>query len=259
MNHRKILYGFQYQTGELIIHPQEAVTVQRIFASYLTGLSYQKTADMLNGDHIPFSEETAHWDKHKIKRLLENPRYAGAGGYPQIVDSDTFQTVQAKIQEKHRNNVKAVPRPVLQFKPYLMCADCGTSLRMDSAESRSGNKVRLRCRKCGFQFDIPDEEFMEPIRSQITDRQVQPQEETYNPSEEVMRLTNAVNRALEHPDDPDHIVSLILRGVSARYDCCASPRRESANIWFDEEQLHQIISHITVSPERNITVHFQSP
>ncbi|MBQ9347448.1 MAG: recombinase family protein [Oscillibacter sp.] len=255
MNHRKMLYGYQYKMGELSVCQREAETVKRVFTLYLNGYSYQRIADMLNGEHIPFSEETALWDKHKIKRLLENPRYAGKDGYPPIADSDTFQMVQGMIREKGGSAVRPVPGPVRRLEPFLKCAACGADLLMEAADSR----VRLQCQRCGIQLDITSTELRQPIREQIASLMPQTQEEAYQPSEEVIRLTNAVNRALEHPDDPDHIVSLIMQGVSARYDCCPTANRELPDIWLDEQRLHQLLSHITVSQDGDITVHFQTP
>ena len=80
MTNRKILYGYQIQRGELVVRPQEAVVAKRIVTLYMDGLSYQKIADALNADDIPFSEEAPLWNKHKVKRLLENPRYTGVDG-----------------------------------------------------------------------------------------------------------------------------------------------------------------------------------
>lgn len=73
MSNRKILYGYQIQQGELVTVSQETAVVERIVTLYIDGLSYQKISDTLNGDGIPFSEETPLWNKHKVKRLLENP------------------------------------------------------------------------------------------------------------------------------------------------------------------------------------------
>lgn len=255
MNHRKMLYGYQYRMGELAVCQKEAEIVKRVFTLYLNGYSYQRIADMLNGEHIPFSEETAFWDKHKIKRLLENPRYAGTDGYPPITDNDTFQMVQMMIREKGGSAVRPVPEPVRRLEPFLKCAACGADLLMEAADS----SVRLQCQRCGIQLDISTAELTRPIREQAANRLPQTQEEAYQPSEEVIRLTNAVNRALEHPDDPDHIVSLIMQGVSARYDCCPNENRELPDIWLDEQRLHQLLSHITVSQDGDITVHFQTP
>ena len=75
MTIRKILYGYQIQRGELAVVPQEAETVRRITTLYLAGASYQKISASLNGDGIPFSSEVLLWNKHKVKHLLENPRF----------------------------------------------------------------------------------------------------------------------------------------------------------------------------------------
>ena len=100
MANRKILYGYQIIHGDLVIQEEERLTVQNIFTTYLAGLSYQALADRMNADNIPFSQESPLWNKHKIKRMLENSRYAGENGYPPIIDQDTFQQVQEKISEK---------------------------------------------------------------------------------------------------------------------------------------------------------------
>ena len=102
MAYRKILYGYHIVHGELTIQEKERITVQNIFTTYLAGASYQALAEQLNTGNIPFSQESPFWNKHKIKRMLENPRYAGENGYPPIIDQDTFRQVQEKIAEKTR-------------------------------------------------------------------------------------------------------------------------------------------------------------
>ena len=82
MSKRKILYGYQNQNGEITVVEDEALVVRRVFSLYLGELSYQKISDTLNGEKIPFCREAPVWNKHKVKRLLENPRYAGQTGYP---------------------------------------------------------------------------------------------------------------------------------------------------------------------------------
>ena len=84
MAKRKILYGYQIRYGDLVIQEEEHLTVQNVFTAYLAGSSYQALADRMNADHIPFSHESPLWNKHKIKRMLENPRYAGENGYPSL-------------------------------------------------------------------------------------------------------------------------------------------------------------------------------
>ena len=121
MTNRKILYGYQIQNDELVAQEQETVIVNRIATLYIEGLSYQKIADILNGEAIPYSLKVPLWNKHKVKRLLENPRYTGADGYPAIIDSEIFQTIQRKIRSKTENCSKTQCRPALLLKNHLQC------------------------------------------------------------------------------------------------------------------------------------------
>ena len=86
-----------------------------------------------------------------------------------------------------------------------------------------------------------------------------PAEQPYAPSGEVIRLTNAIDRGLEHPDKPEDIVSLILRGASARYDCCPAPTESepfSRPAEAGLKRFGQAVSHITIA-DGTITVHFK--
>lgn len=164
MKNRRMLYGYEIKQGELRIQTEEAKVVQRVMTLYIAGLSYQKISDTLNEDNISFSPEVPIWNKHKVKRLLENPRYAGANGYPPIIAQHIFQEVQQRIRDKTANYSKR-ERPVPKT---VTCEEATVS---------------------------------------------------YIPSDEVIRLGNAINRGLENPDVPEDVVTLILQGISARYDC----------------------------------------
>ena len=87
-----------------------------------------------------------------------------------------------------------------------------------------------------------------------------PTEEAYIPSADTVRLTNAINRGLEHPDKPEDVVSLILQGVSARYDCCPAPTKSeifNRPAEVDFKSFGQAVSHITITGENIVTVHFK--
>ena len=85
MTKRKILYGYQIRGGALEIIPEEQRVVQMLFALYSAGASYQDISDALNRQGVPYSSEIPLWNKHKIKRILENARYTGKDGYPVMI------------------------------------------------------------------------------------------------------------------------------------------------------------------------------
>lgn len=82
-----------------------------VFNLYMVKLSYQQAADILNDERIPFSQDARLWNKHKIKRLLENPRYTGKDGYPALVNAAAFQKVQERIREKTAGYTVRAERP----------------------------------------------------------------------------------------------------------------------------------------------------
>ena len=263
MTKRKILYGYHIQQGKLIPLEREAVVVRRIATLYMDGLSYQKIADTLNADGIPFSEEAPLWNKHKVKRLLENPRYAGADGYPAIINSSDFQSIQRTIRSKTEGHVKSEQRPALQLKEYLRCA-CGGQLLRTAGRNRRKDTLYLKCGTCGKQFKILDSDLLSEVSKQTAEHD-KPFKEGYLPSADTVRLANAINRGLERPEQPEDVVKLILQGVSVRYDCCPAPMESDtfnrpAEVNFKHfgqaTRAGLAVSHITIS-DGTVTVHFK--
>ena len=87
-----------------------------------------------------------------------------------------------------------------------------------------------------------------------------PPEIPYAPSGEIIHLTNAVNRGLERPDRPEEVISLILQGVSTRYDYCPIPTESETNFRpaeVDLKHFGQAVSHITITGNQDVTVHFK--
>lgn len=258
MTNRKNLYGYHTPNGELTVLPEESAVVKQIAALYIAGGSYQGIADSLNQNRIPFSAEAPLWNKHKVKRLLENPRYTGANGYPLILDKTTFQAVQARIRTKTENYTFKEKRPALMLKDRLRC-DCGGTFQRLGGTARRKDTLYLKCQACGIQFTILDEHLLAQVSAQLAEYD-RPVQNPYAPSSEVIRLNNAINRGLERPDAPEDVVSLILQGVSARYNCCPAPIEQENNdcpTEVDLKRFGQAVSHITITGNQDVTVHFK--
>ncbi len=134
MYNRRILYGYLIQNGELTVKADEAATVKRVFNDYLEGLSYQAIAEMLNEEKIPYSPEVAEWNKHKVKRLLENPRYAGEKEYPAIIEGETFANVQQLIQSKATNYTPKKAKQNMEVDANINNEETGLTAYAPSAE-----------------------------------------------------------------------------------------------------------------------------
>lgn len=157
---------------EMIEEIEEQAVVQQVFERYHAGGSYQSISEELNQEGIPFSLEAPRWNKHKVKRVLEEVRYTGEKDYPPLIDQRTFQAIQEQIKNKTARSHRG---------------------------SQSRSRQRLRATAC---------------------RQNLQEYQTDKPFERVSYLQNAIDRAMEAPEDPEEILALILQAISARYACC---------------------------------------
>ena len=65
------------ENGNLVINPEQAEIVKRIFREYLEGASCQKIAKGLERDGISTVRGNTKWHDNSIRRILENEKYMG--------------------------------------------------------------------------------------------------------------------------------------------------------------------------------------
>ena len=257
MSIRKTLFGYEIRDGRIAANDREADVVRRIFKLYRNGESYKSVADALNREGVPYSGDAPQWDKCKVKRTLENPRYAGRDGYPSIITKEDFQGVQAVIRTKSsgsKRNGKG-KNPVALLKPYLKCELCDGQLIGVGGRNQEAGMTYLKCQGCGKAVTIRTS-----VLTEETERQIGAsfaEGGSYVPSDEAMRLANAIDRSLEHPERPEETVALILQGVAAQYACCPNPaQRQFPKTLSDmgAGQIRKLVSHISVSQNGAISV-----
>ena len=259
MTKRKILYGYQIRGGALEIVPEEQRVVQMLFALYSAGASYQDISDALNRQGVPYSSEIPLWNKHKIKRMLENARYTGKDGYPVMIAETDFQAVQDKISEKNdRRQVSEEVTVVDRLKPYFRCT-CGGKMVRLGGRWQDRSKVYLKCEHCGISVSLDTDETFQEVAHQMQTHECQ-EADAYVPSAEVIRLNNAINRGLEQPDSPEAVMALILQGAAARYDCCPQPISEcepsDCPVEVDWLRFRRVVSYITVASDATVSLTF---
>ena len=85
-----------------------------------------------------------------------------------------------------------------------------------------------------------------------------PAEGGHTPSEETVRLTNAINRGLEKPEHPEEVVALIMQSISARYACFEAPAASPDTQRLIKEKAYaQAIKYITITADNAVTVTFK--
>ena len=252
---RKVLYGYQIEDGKLITQPLEAAVVSRIFALCLEGKFQWEISDILNAEGILYSPDRPVWNKFRISFILRNERYMGADGYPELVGSGTFQAVQALLQKKWGKRDRR-DRPVSALRETLRCP-CGGRLKRWFSSVHKPDTLYLRCAECGGEVVIPDADLLAEVERQAAEY-VPPSEGGYAPSEDVIRLSNAVNRGLERPDNPEEVVALILQGISARY-ACVPAQMTTADILrlIREKDYDRAIQLIAITADNAVKVTFK--
>ena len=113
MGHRKQPFGYRMDMGQIVLHPQEAETVQFIFQHYIAGTSFSRLVEALNAQPIPY-DGSKPWNKNMVARILADTRYTGEDGYPAIIEESDMQKAKQRRAEKQRPSHKTEAQKVLR-------------------------------------------------------------------------------------------------------------------------------------------------
>ena len=254
MINRKILYGYHICDGEIAVLEEESMVVKQIFLLYIEGESYQRIADFLNAHHIPFDLENQSWNKHKVKRMLENPRYMGVREYPRIITDENFYKVQEIIRRKNENRIKRTENESNIPWRMLTCSECSGHLKRTGGGNRPQGILYLRCTSCDISIKIPRAYLLRELIEQVQTQEEYSKMKKYDISAEAICLENAVNRSLEQIA-AEGSIDLILEGISARYACCRGTINRLREM--DWKHFRQTVSHVIITSENQVRVIFK--
>ena len=154
MANRMISYGYGMQDGKLSIIAEEAEVVNRIFAAYIDGKRLDEIAGELTIEGVEFFLGNCQWNKNRIARIIDNEKYIGADGYPQIVDEDDFVYARQLKSEKGAKKIHFDEEIEYLRNNKITCAQCGSPMRRIS-KWRSREKWLCRC-GCSNDIYISD-------------------------------------------------------------------------------------------------------
>jgi len=92
--------------GKYALNATEAESVRKIFSDYIGGKSLKTIAAEMT---VPYNIGKAVWNKNMVCRVLENRKYFGENGYPQIVSESDFG-LAAQIKAERNTYRKPTPR-----------------------------------------------------------------------------------------------------------------------------------------------------
>lgn len=224
MKNRTVPYGYKYEKGIIVLHPQESEIVKQICSAYLEGKSLLNIATMLNEQKVEYMPEVIGWNKARLKRIIEDERYLGKEPYPAIIDEQTYTAMQ-RIKES-RNTQKDTDRKtdIFQIAVPVKCPICGQRM-LRRHDSRYKVQQRWLCEneECRTLIKIADSDLLDavnsilagikPERIQLTDTVKS------EPSMAVRIVNNEIARLFDTTEvDKDTLRKKLLEGISKRYE-----------------------------------------
>ena len=229
MRNRSIPFGYCYQNGTLAVHPQESRTVQAVFAAYLSGEPLSKIAAHLTAKLVEYLPGCWHWDKARVKRILDNTKYIGNGEYPPIIKEKDFQMAHQK-KDSANTNRQIADEDIKLFKGLTYCHHCGC-LMVRRMDSHMEHPVTWKCPACDYFLPLPDEEFKRRVfrlQKKLVDKPLlaeKEEDEIPVTSMEARRLTNEIFRKLDSGDfSEEELVNLALQCAAENYQTINSAR-----------------------------------
>lgn len=176
------------ENGNLIINPEQAKTVKRIFRDFLEGWSLHEIASQLNRENVPGVTGKARWNAHTIEGMLQNEKYKGdllmqktytpdflthkmaenngkrdqyyvQGNHEAIIAPEDWEAVQYELKRRYgfmeKHGIKEISSSTGNaFFNRVYCGKCGTALiRRKSKGNRAFYKCPNTCKANGETCD----------------------------------------------------------------------------------------------------------
>lgn len=179
VNHNRFMGYTKDDKGHLVIEPEEAEIVKRIYLEYLQGASLKQIGEGLQGDGILTAAGKAKWRPETIKKILSNEKYIGDallqktytvdvltkkrvknnGIVPQyyvenshdpIIPRDLYMQVQEEMLRRANlhsgeNRKKRVYSSKYALSSIVYCPKCGDIYRRIAWNNRGKHSIVWRC------------------------------------------------------------------------------------------------------------------
>lgn len=238
MSNRYIPYGYKFEAGQPIPHPDESQIVREIFDRYCTGDSLKVIAEDLTHRQVEYSLGKASWDKARIKRILENDRYIGTDEYPALIDKELFVKANLK-KEQTKTNKLIIDDDIKLFKEMTVCAKCGKKVTRRT-DSRFAEPVSWKCSECGWSVRLSGENFKAQVVNIMNELIANPDTVAPDcPSPEVhtlegKRLLNEFHRVLDSGNASEgELINMVFQIGAANYQAIDSRETITARIMAD--------------------------
>ena len=199
VNHNWFLGYTKDKDGNLVIDPEQAETVKRIYKEYLEGKSCKAIAEGLMADGIPNGAGSTKWWDSNILQILKNEKYMGDallqktytvslldkkraanngempkyyvdGSHEAIIDRDVFMKVKAEIALRTNLNPdgkRRVYSSKYALSGMVFCGHCGDIYRRVKWNNRGCKSTLLRCVSRVIKKDVDFDCLARTVREEV--------------------------------------------------------------------------------------------
>lgn len=223
MKNRNIPFGYRFESGKIVINPDEQNILQRICSEYLDGRSLLQIANGLESDKVEFAPGIITWNKARIMRIVDDDRYLGNATFPQIIDEATVKRLRSRKASRNTQTSTDRQSGIYLLKVPVVCPACGKPLHR-LQDTRCKCTQKWVCNQCHIQIKKEDSVLMEDITDFLNGLIRNPEIiQPAQPSQaeapiEQRRLDNEIARTLEGYDfDKDALREKMYQRASLGY------------------------------------------
>lgn len=270
VNHKKFMGYTKNEDEKLIIIPEEAAVVKRIFELYLQGLGTYKIARALEREGIRTTTGKEKWHHDTIYKMLQCEKYMGDAilqktytidfltkkkvmnnGYVKkyyvrnsheaIISKEQFYLVQEEMKRRSYASQKSIRKRYSSAYPLsglISCGKCNGVYNRVTWKNKSGKSYVWRCRE---RLKVSAVECM--------------QSATVRESE-MMKLLSELFNTIIKTDLAESTVYLIK--TKAVLIVNIEDKEEFDDDDLTKQLLSKLIDRIVVKDEKTVTVHFKS-
>lgn len=168
-------YGYCWKDGEILVDPEQAEIVKRIFRELLSGKGTEAIAKELNQEQVP-TKKSGRWTSTSIRDIIRNEKYTGdcifqktytdsnfnrhkndghldqyyvPDHHEAIISHEDFEAAAALIEQRasekgiKKGNAKYQQR--YAFSSKIICGECGNTFRRRIHSSTYGKYAAWVC------------------------------------------------------------------------------------------------------------------
>lgn len=156
---RNIPIGYKMENGKIVLDKKKAELVKKIFKDYLNGVSTDKIAEYLTGKGIPNANNKISWSYGSVRTILVNIKYLGDTIHPQIIDEETFESVQKRRKSIATRLGKTTQVDKIKnqaiYSGKIICGECGEIYREYIKNIGKPSEIRTwKCKRYIYQNKV---------------------------------------------------------------------------------------------------------